>query len=279
MRMSQIIDAETGAATPISVLGVGCSKVGSLGNPAPSTQVRETLAKALSLGVTVFDTADIYGQGDSEREIGRLLRGRRDAAFVVTKFGKTFSRTMRLMRPLKPLLRLVAPHRAAGSMISAQRDRVVGEDFDPARLEIALDASLRRLGFDYVDAVLLHSPPADVAADAAVASRLAAIKAAGKARHFGVSCDDRATVEAALAMPGLSLVQMPLDVIIAGAADGLMSRLRQARITVFAREAIRLRGNLTPPQAVAAAARRPDVDCVIAGASHPDRLAQLAAAL
>ena len=49
--------------------------MGSFGNPAAPQQVRETLAAAMDLGVTLFDTADIYGQGDSEREIGRHWRG------------------------------------------------------------------------------------------------------------------------------------------------------------------------------------------------------------
>src|ERR1700754_2140628 len=74
---------KNGATLP--VLGLGCSRIGSLGNPSPMHEIRALLERSLDLGVNLFDTADIYGQGDSEREIGRLLAGRRDRAFVVTK--------------------------------------------------------------------------------------------------------------------------------------------------------------------------------------------------
>ena len=56
---------------------------------------RRMLAAALDLGINVFDTADAYGQGDSERELGRALRGRRGDAFVVTKLGALLSRRVR----------------------------------------------------------------------------------------------------------------------------------------------------------------------------------------
>src|SRR4051794_35398169 len=86
----------------LSRVGLGCSRVGSMGNTASTREIRATLALALERGINLFDTASIYGQGDSEREIGRLLARRRDRAFVVTKIGKLFSRRMRLLRPFKP---------------------------------------------------------------------------------------------------------------------------------------------------------------------------------
>ena len=71
-----MMQREFGAdGTALPVLGLGCSRIGSLGNPAPMRDMRALLERALELGVNLFDTADIYGQGDSEREIGRLLAG------------------------------------------------------------------------------------------------------------------------------------------------------------------------------------------------------------
>ena len=143
------------------VLGLGCSRIGSLGNPVPMRDIRALLERSLDLGVNLLDTADIYGQGDSEREIGRLLAGRRDRAFVVTKVGKLFSRKMRLMRPLKPLLKpLLARVKSAKGAVVGQRDANLATDFSPEHITAAAEDSLRRLGFDSVDALLLHSPPA-----------------------------------------------------------------------------------------------------------------------
>jgi aryl-alcohol dehydrogenase-like predicted oxidoreductase len=278
MRTGVFTDPDTGGQVGLSKLGLGCSKVGSFNNPAPMAEVRRVLAHALELGVTVFDTADIYGQGDSEREIGRAIRGRRDKAFVVTKFGKLFSGKMRLLAPFKPVLKPVVQAMKAGGQIAAQRDGAMAEDFAPGRYAAALDASLKRLGLDHVDGVLMHSPPAAVVRQPGVAEALMALKTAGKVRYFGVSCDDDACLKAALAMPGLSLLQLPMDVIERAEANGMAKAIAERGIAVFAREVIRLQPSLKPVEAVAAAAARPGVTCVIAGTSSPQHLDALAAA-
>ncbi len=281
MQTVAVFDPVTGAERRISRLGLGCSKVGSLGNPASGAELRALMRQAFDLGVTVFDTADIYGQGDSEREIGRALRAVRDQTFVITKFGKQFSPVMRAIRPLKPVIKPLLALRGArgGAAVTAQREGVMREDFSPAWLRGALDASLRRLGREQVDAVLLHSPPLAVFGDPAVAELLAELKASGKVGHFGASCDDADDLAAALAIPGLSLLQLPLDVIDHAAASGLAEQIAQRRITVFAREVIRLQPGLDPLSAVTQAAARPGVGCVIAGTSRPAHLTQLAQAL
>lgn len=276
MQTSIIADPTSRRTDKVSRLGLGCSKVGSLGNPTPMEDLRALMRLALDLGVNVFDTADIYGQGDSEREIGRLLAGRRDEAFVITKFGKQFSPAMRVIRPLKPILKPLLQMRGGGAGVSTQRDGVMREDFSPARFSRALEASLRRLKFDYVDAVLLHSPPLEVYADPGVAEALSALKASGKTRHFGASCDHWPEVEAAVAMPGLTQLQLPWDLVVQATETGLDGVMAERGIAVFAREVIRLQPDLAPLDAVARAAMRVDIACVIAGTSKPAHLRELA---
>ncbi len=75
----------------LSRLGLGASRMGSFGNPQPLGDSTRLVRGALDLGVTTIDTANIYGQGDSERAIGRALVGARDRAFIVTKGGRLFS--------------------------------------------------------------------------------------------------------------------------------------------------------------------------------------------
>jgi aryl-alcohol dehydrogenase-like predicted oxidoreductase len=275
MRTASIFDPATGRERIISKLGLGCSKVGSLGNPASPAELRALMRQAFDLGVNVFDTADIYGQGDSEREIGRALRGRRDEAFVITKFGKRFSTAMSLMRPMKPVIKPMLALRGAGAAVTSKREGVMRENFSPLWLRRALDASLARLGFDHVDAVLLHSPPIEVFADPQVAALFAELKASGKVTHFGASCDDWADLEAALAIPGLTVLQLPLDVIVRAAETGLAVTIAERRIAVFAREVIRLQPTLSPVEAVSSSASRPDIACVIAGTSRPAHLEEL----
>jgi aryl-alcohol dehydrogenase-like predicted oxidoreductase len=276
MRTSVIHDPVSGAPRAISRLTFGGSRVGSLGNPATTEETRALMRAALDLGVNVFDTADIYGQGDSEREIGRVLKGRRDEAFVVTKFGKMFSPAMRVMRPFKPILKPLLAARGATQAVTARRDGVMREDFSPTRLRGALEASLRRLGLDHVDAILLHSPPAPVYGDPAVADLLRAVRAEGKARHFGASCETWDDVEAALDIQGLTFLQVPYDLVARMAADPMAKRLADGKIAVMAREVIRLQPGLSPPAAVAAAAAQDVVTTVVAGTGRRDHLAELA---
>lgn len=278
MRLSPIIDPVSGEQRLISRLALGCSRIGSFGNPATPAQSRALIRAALDLGVNVFDTADIYGQGDSEREIGRALKGRRDEAFVVTKFGKTFSAKMRLVRPFKPLIKPLLALRGSdgGGAVTARRDAVMREDFSAAHLRAAFDASLRRLGMDHVDAILLHGPQVAIYADPELADLLLTLRRQGKARHFGASCDHWDEIPAALALPHVSILQLPYDLIERAGAGELGRIIAQRGIAVMAREVIRLQPALLPVAAFAAAAAREDVATVVAGTGRLDHLAELA---
>src|SRR5215472_11474649 len=117
------------AGERLSRLGVGCSRIGSLTNPTPMAEIRAMLAHALDLGINVFDTADIYGQGDSERELGRALRKQRNHAFVITKVGKLFSARMEFLRPLKPVIKpLMRVSNAARRSTTSRRSKEMAED-------------------------------------------------------------------------------------------------------------------------------------------------------
>lgn len=241
-------------------------------------EIREVLAAALDLGVTVFDTADIYGQGDSEKEIGRLLKNQRERGFVVTKCGQVFSAKMRLAAPMKPMLKPLIMAMGKGQVVTGGRENVMSVDFTPSRYPAALDASLRRLGFDHVDGFLLHGPNAGLLTDPAHGEALAALKRAGKVRHFGVSCDDISALRAALAIPGLTMLELPVDVIDQAAASDLGEVIRANGIIVLAREIMRLRPELGPVEAVRKSVLDPMTRCTIVGTSKRAHLEELAAA-
>ena len=76
-----------GNGVRVSVLGIGCGRVGSISNAVSMREIEATLEVAVEAGINLFDTADIYGQGDSERTLSRLLRRHGDSLFVVTKVG------------------------------------------------------------------------------------------------------------------------------------------------------------------------------------------------
>lgn len=270
----------------VSRLGLGCARVGSFNNPQSLKESRALISHALDIGVTVLDTSNIYGQGDSESQIGLALRHRRDKAFIVTKTGRGFSSKMMMLRPFKPLLRPLLAARtkkpaqgaSAGSVVTAQREQQMRFDWNPASFAPSLDASLRRLRTDRVDGFLLHSPDAAVAADPTVAEALAALKQAGKLIHFGVSCDDRSCLDAALTMPGLSLLQLPWDVI-TGLEDSVIELIRSAGIIVLAREVLRFQPGVQATVAVETAVHHIAVDSVLVGTTSRAHLDALAGSL
>lgn len=116
---------------------------------------------AVDLGVTLFDTADDYGQGLSEHILGEALRGRREGVVVVTKFGED------------PIPKLADPWA-----------------LEAATVEQACEASLRRLGFECIDLYLLHRRDYPLAKAPEVIAALEGLVQAGKIRYFGWSTDD-----------------------------------------------------------------------------------------
>jgi aryl-alcohol dehydrogenase-like predicted oxidoreductase len=261
--------------TAPSRLGLGGSRFGSFNNPAPAADSERLVRAALDLGVTLVDTADIYGQGDSERIIGRALAGRRDAAYVVTKAGQTFAARYRLLRPAKPVLRALLARRRRGTLVSAQRANAMGNDWRPAAIAAALDGSLRRLRTDRVDAFLLHSPPAAIAGDPALADAVARLRDAGKARAIGVSCDDLPALDAALAQPAWTVLELPWAVVVA--LGDRAATIRARGITILAREVVTQQHPLAPLDAVANALAHPAIDSIVVGTGAIDHLRAMAA--
>ena len=257
-----------------SALGLGCSRIGSFNNPMTDREAQHLIQAALDLGVRVLDTANIYGQGDCERVIGRAVRGRREDAFIVTKCGLGFSARVRWLRPFKPLLRPLLAMRGEGGRVTARRDGEMRRSFDPAKVAGNLDASLRRLGVDHVDALLLHSPLASELADPALGEALQRLQQSGRARHVGVSCDDADSLAAALALPCITLLQLPWSLV----ADGQALALSARGLTVMVREVIRLQPELAPPAAVNKARQASGVATVLVGTGSIEHLRALAAA-
>lgn len=162
----------------VTGLGLGCWAIGGPfyrdGNPVGWGEVddaesRRALQRALDLGVTFFDTSDVYGCGHSETILGQALRGRRAEVVIATKFGNVFDSDSR---------------------------QIIGASADPEFIQKACDASLKCLNTDYIDLYQFHlggypAAEADVVRDA-----LEGLVAAGKIRAYGWSTDsaERAAV-------------------------------------------------------------------------------------
>jgi aryl-alcohol dehydrogenase-like predicted oxidoreductase len=135
----------------VSVVGLGCNNFGRRIDAAAAEQV---VHAALDRGVTLFDTADVYGDGRSEEYLGAALTGRRDEAVIATKFGMELS------------------------------DGQQGAH--PVYVRTACEASLRRLGVDHIDLYQLHRPDPDVPV-AETLGALGELVESGKVRVIGHS--------------------------------------------------------------------------------------------
>lgn len=202
-------------ALTVSAIGLGCSRFGSMMAATGRSDLLRMVDIAVGEGINFFDTADIYGQGDSERILGASFRGRRDRAIIVSKAGQKFKSPHRAMIVAKPILRQLIRRSSWLQRCAARtRGETLERCFEPDYLRMSIEGSLRRLHTDYLDIFLLHSPSVEVVKRSDCFEMLERLKAKGYLRFWGVSCDDTDVAHAALdhAGPGgvgMDVIQLP----------------------------------------------------------------------
>jgi aryl-alcohol dehydrogenase-like predicted oxidoreductase len=220
----------------VSELGVGCARIGGVFQNDPSSFVR-LLAIARDAGINFFDTADMYSQGESEALLGRVFAARRSDVIIATKAGYCLPARRKLAGRLKPFLRPVI--RALGirrDQLPAGSRGALAQNFSPAYLVQALEASLRRLRTDYVDLFQLHSPPQEVVERGEWEPVLEDLKRAGKIRYYGIACDTVESGLAALRFSGISSLQFTLSLLEPRALENLSGQARLKGVGGIARE-------------------------------------------
>ena len=143
----------------IPAIGLGCMGMAGWYGERDDERSMATLDRSLELGVTMFDTADVYGAGENEEFVGKWLNGKRERVFLATKCGNTFG---------------------AGGVPAG----IV--DGRPEYIRAACDASLRRLGIDVIDLYYLHRIDRDVPIEDSMGA-FAELRDAGKIRYIGIS--------------------------------------------------------------------------------------------
>jgi aryl-alcohol dehydrogenase-like predicted oxidoreductase len=192
----------------VSVLGLGCARLGSLTAGRTRRESLSLIAAAANAGITVFDTADIYAQGESERLLGEALRS--IDARIVTKAGQRFPFTKRVLLPMRGVAgRFLAHSPGAREAAVAARAKPLPRNYTPAYLRRSLVGSLRRLRRGQVDIFLLHSPSTADLNDGEALDCLIALKQEGLARCVGVSCDDQATLASIVSDKRVEAIEAP----------------------------------------------------------------------
>lgn len=188
----------------VGVVGLGAWQLGADWGDVSETDALATLSAAVDAGVTMIDTADVYGDGRSEQIIGRLLRERPDAALTVaTKMGRR--------APLDPALYTLENFR----------------DWT--------DRSRRNLGVETLDLVQLHCPPTPVYSSDEVYGALDTLVDDGRIAAYGVSVETCAEALTAIARPGVATVQIILNAFRLKPLDEVLPAAREAGVGVIAR--------------------------------------------
>jgi aryl-alcohol dehydrogenase-like predicted oxidoreductase len=170
------------------------------------TESLRTLDRALGLGVTFWDTADMYGPHINERLLSRALEGRRDALFLATKFG--------IQRDPDDL----------------SKRRINGT---PEYVRSACEASLKRLGTDRIDLYYQHRVDPDTPIEETVGA-MAELVAEGKVRHLGLSEASAATIRRAHAVHPITAVQSEYSLWSRDLEDEVIPTLRELGIALVA---------------------------------------------
>ncbi len=222
----------------VSVLGLGCGRLGSVGQAGGDEAALRLIKTALDAGINFFDTSDIYGQGRSEKLLGTALRGQRGKVIVATKAGFCLSPLGGAASRLKPLLRRVL-RLIPGFARSIQKVRATQQrqDFSAPYLTQCVEGSLGRLGVDALDVFLLHSPPTEVLERGEVFATMETLRAQGKIRHYGVSCRLRSDIALCVKQAGVSVLQVELNALAAESVAQTLPQARAADVGIMARQA------------------------------------------
>ena len=190
---------------PVSVVGLGCWQLGADWGEVSEDDAMAVLRAAVDAGVTLLDTADVYGDGRSERLIGRLLAERPDAGLVVaTKAG-----------------RRADPH--------------VPKAFTLEALRGWADRSRTNLGQDRLDLLQLHCPPTPVYDDDRVFDALDQLVEEQRIAAYGVSVETVAEALRALERPGVAMLQVVVNVFRRKPLEQVLPAAAAAGVGVLAR--------------------------------------------
>src|SRR6266567_8533522 len=188
----------------VSAVSFGAWAIGGAWGNVDDRESLAALHRAVDLGVNFFDTADVYGDGLSERLLGQLKRERREEIIIATKAGRRLD-----------------PH--------------VADGYTAENLTAFVDRSLQNLGVDTLDLVQLHSPPTEVYYRPEVFGALDDLTRVGKIHYYGVSVERVEQALKAIEFPRVQTVQIIFNIFRQRPSELLFAEARKRRVGILAR--------------------------------------------
>ena len=185
----------------VSIIGLGCMGMSEFYGSGDDAESVSVIHRAIDLGVTFLDTADIYGSGRNEELVGRALRGRRDEAVLATKFGN----------------------------VRAQDGRFIGVNGKPQYVRSACEASLQRLGVHVIDLYYQHRVDPDTPIEDTVGA-MADLVWEGKVRFLGLSEAGPQTIRRAQSVHPIAALQTEYSLWSRDPEDEILPTVRELGI-------------------------------------------------
>ena len=186
----------------VSEIGIGCWAIGSEWGEVSEVDAREVLSTSLDKGVNFFDTADVYGDGRSEKFVGELIKSTSEKIFVATKSGRRLN-----------------PHNAQG--------------YNLKNIEEFIDRSLCNLGIECIDLLQLHCPPSEICPKKETYAMMDEIVKKGKIANYGVSVEKVSEAMDAIQFPNVKSIQIIFNIFRQKPSEFFFKEAARKKIAIF----------------------------------------------
>ena len=188
----------------VSEIGIGCWAIGSEWGDVPEQDAKEALYTSIDSGINFFDTADVYGDGRSEKIIRDVLKNTKEQVYVATKAGRRLD-----------------PHNAEG--------------YNLQNIESFIDRSLINLGVDVIDLVQLHCPPSEICGKKETYEMMDEIVKKGKIKYYGVSVEKVSEAIDAIQYKNVKSIQIIFNIFRQKPKEIFFKQAKKNNVAIIAR--------------------------------------------